>query len=149
MFLSMPAVYLGVAVVHFLQLQVFSTLAGQVHPLPFEPFHAGFLQKWFSIYFSHKCDIFTFVQEIHIGTAMTKFWKLPALLLFFVVVIISTYSNVFCYFLMLLQTAGWRCGEKKGEEIKNNKKLEFILCYIVFKRIRNTTIVCLFYGNLT
>lgn len=56
-------VHLGVAIIRFLQLQVFSRLAGEVHPLPFEPFDGGFLQQWFSVDFSHKCDIFTYAKE--------------------------------------------------------------------------------------
>lgn len=44
-FVSAALVYLSVAVIRFLQLQVFSGLAGEIHPLPFEPFNSGFLQQ--------------------------------------------------------------------------------------------------------
>lgn len=38
-------VHLGVAVVGLLQLQVFSRLACEVHPFPFEPFDGRLLQQ--------------------------------------------------------------------------------------------------------
>lgn len=56
-------VYLGVAVIRFLQLQVFSRLAGEIHPFPFEPFNGGFLQQRLSVHFGHKRDVFTWVKE--------------------------------------------------------------------------------------
>ncbi len=60
---SAASVYLCVAVIRFLQLQVFSRLAGKIHPLPLEPFDGGFLQQRFCIYFSHKRDVFTCTKE--------------------------------------------------------------------------------------
>lgn len=49
--------HLGVAVVRLLQLQVFSRLAGEIHPLPFEPFNRGLLQQRLRVHFGHKRDV--------------------------------------------------------------------------------------------
>ena len=43
----------------FLQLEVLSSFAGQVHPFPFEPFDGGLSEKIFSLDFGYKGDIFT------------------------------------------------------------------------------------------
>lgn len=61
--ISLPLAHLGDAVEGFLQLQVFSRLAGQIHPLPFEPPNGGFLQQGLGIHFSHKCDVFTWTRR--------------------------------------------------------------------------------------
>lgn len=63
LFVSAASVDLCVAVMRLFQLQVFSRLAGEVHPLPFEPFDGWFLQQRPSIHFSHKCDVFTCTEE--------------------------------------------------------------------------------------
>lgn len=55
--------HLGAAVVRLLQLQVISGLAGQVHPLPFEPFHGGLLQQRLLVHFGHKRDVLTYEDE--------------------------------------------------------------------------------------
>lgn len=72
--------HLGVAVICLLQLQVFSRLAGKVHPLPFEPFDRGFLQQRLSVHFSHKSDVFTCVKtrlgfDSHIWWHLCLFYK--------------------------------------------------------------------------
>lgn len=61
--LSVPSAHLGVAIVGFLQLQVFAGLAGQIHPLPFEPLDGGFLQQRLGVHFSHKRDVFTCTRQ--------------------------------------------------------------------------------------
>ena len=43
----------------FLQLEVLPSFAGQVHPLPFEPFDSGLSEEIFSFDFGYKGDIFT------------------------------------------------------------------------------------------
>lgn len=43
----------------FLQLEVLSSFAGQVHPFPFEPFDSGLSEKIFGLDFGYKGDIFT------------------------------------------------------------------------------------------
>lgn len=55
--------HLGAAVVRLLQLEVFSGLAGEVHPLPFEPFHGGLLQQRLLVHFGHKRDVLTCADE--------------------------------------------------------------------------------------
>lgn len=55
--------HLGVAVVRLFQLQVFSGLAGEIHPLPFEPFHGGLLQQRLFVHFGHKGDVLTCPDE--------------------------------------------------------------------------------------
>lgn len=51
--------HLGVAVVRLLQLQVFSRLAGEIHPLALEPFNRGLLQQRLLVHFGHKRDVLT------------------------------------------------------------------------------------------
>lgn len=53
------AVHLGVAVARLLQLQVFSRLAGQIHPLPLEPFDGGLLQQRLRAHSGHERDVLT------------------------------------------------------------------------------------------
>lgn len=55
--------HLDAAVVRLLQLQVFSGLAGEVHPLPFEPFNRGLLQQRLLVHFGHKRDVLTCADE--------------------------------------------------------------------------------------
>lgn len=55
--------HLAVAVVRLLQLQVFSGLAGEIHPLPFEPFDGGLLQQRLRVHSGHKRDVLTCSEE--------------------------------------------------------------------------------------
>lgn len=59
----MAVVHLAVAVVRLLQLQVISGLAGEIHPLPFEPFNGGLLQQRLRVHFGHKRDVLTCSDE--------------------------------------------------------------------------------------
>lgn len=60
---SPPSAYLGVAIERFLQLKVFPRLAGQIHPLAFEPPNGGFLQQGLGVDFSHKSDVFAWTRR--------------------------------------------------------------------------------------
>lgn len=74
--------HLGGAVERLLQLQVFPGLAGEIHPLPFEPFNGGLLQQRLLVHFGHKRDVLTCADEedlidsvdIHTNTLETKWY---------------------------------------------------------------------------
>lgn len=62
-FSGLASVHLAAAVVRLLQLQVFSGLAGEIHPLPFEPFNGGLLQQRLRVHSGHKRDVLTCSDE--------------------------------------------------------------------------------------
>lgn len=50
-----------VAVIVLFELQVLSWLAGQIHPLSFEPFYCGLLQQRFTTHPSNKANVLTYI----------------------------------------------------------------------------------------
>lgn len=66
-FRGFAVAHLAVAVVRLLQLQVFSGLAGEIHPLPFEPFDGGLLQQRLRVHSGHKRDVLTCSEQFVIA----------------------------------------------------------------------------------
>jgi len=118
---------LTVAVIVLFELQVLSWLAGQIHPLSFEPFYRGLLQQRFTTHPSNNGNVLTYMGgtnwgNVFISHALSVSCWLEAVSL--------TYSH--------LPTLGLLCEETckvlpcvrmmtLRQSLKTNRKLRFVI----------------------